>query len=479
MNYAMIARILARVMGLEAVLLVPPVIVALIYGESPVSFLITMLIVAVVAVLFNFVKVRNKDIYAREGFVSVGLSWLLMSLLGALPFLFSGEIPNYIDAFFETASGFSTTGASLLTNVEAMSRSHLFWRSLTQWIGGMGVLVFIMAVLPLSEDHSMHIMRAEVPGPIVGKLVPRVRSSSAITYIIYIALTVGLVIFLCFGGMSLYDALIHSMSAASTGGFSVRALSIGYYDSAYIDIVTAVFMLLFGVNFNVYFLLLMKKYKQALKNTELFIYAGVIVFATVTITANIVHLYDSVGQAARYSFFQVASLVTTTGYGTADFNLWPSYSKCLIVLLMFMGACSGSTGGGMKVSRFIILAKSALANITRQFSPRRTVSVSIDGHRVDDGTIRSTQVYFLLYMSILAAATLLISLDGFDLTANFTAVVSCLSNIGPGLSVVGPMGNYAGFSGLSKIILSLCMLTGRLEIFPMIMLAVPSVWRKA
>lgn len=479
MNYGMIARILSRVMSLEAVLMLPPMIVALIYGESVICYLATMLVAALLALLLCLVKKKTNSIYAREGFVSVGLSWILMSLVGALPFFISGEIPNYIDAFFETVSGFTTTGASILTDVEAMSRGLLFWRSLAQWIGGMGVLVFIMAVLPLSEDHSMHIMRAEVPGPIVGKLVPRVRTSSAINYIIYIVLTIVLIVLLCCGGMPLYDSLVHAMSAASTGGFSMKALSIGYYNSAYVDIVTGVFMLLFGVNFNIYFLLLMKKFKQAVTNSELLLYVGIVVFSTLTIALDIRYLYGAFGTALRYSFFQVSTIITTTGFATTNFDLWPSYSKCLLVLLMFTGACAGSTAGGIKVSRLIILAKASLADIKRLFSPRRTISVTMDGSRIDDGTIRSTEAFFLLYIVITFLSVLVVSLDGFDLITNFTAVVACISNIGPGLAMVGPMGSFAAFSGFTKIILSLCMLIGRLEIFPMLMLAVPSVWRKA
>lgn len=479
MNYRMIAKILSRVMGLEALLMIPPMLVAVIYRESVVCYLETMLVAAVLAVGFALLRPRRDDIYAREGFVSVALSWIIMSLVGALPFFFSGEIPSYIDAVFETVSGFTTTGSSILTNVEAMSRGLLFWRSLSQWIGGMGVLVFIMAVLPLSENQSMHIMRAEVPGPMVGKLVPRVRTSSAITYLIYVALTALLIILLCCGGMPLFDSLIHAMSAASTGGYSCKALSVGFYNSAYIDVVTAIFMLLFGVNFSVYFLLLMRKFRQALTNSELIWYAVIVAFATITIAVDIRNIYGTAGQSLRYSFFQVSTVITTTGFATADFNQWPAYSKWVLILLMFIGACSGSTGGGVKVSRMIILCKTARQETIKLFSPRRTTAVTMDGQMLDPGTIRATLVFFALYMFTTLGSVLLVSLDGFDLETNFSGVVACISNIGPGLSLVGPAGNFSAFSDFSKIILSLDMLIGRLEVFPMLMLAMPSTWRKS
>ncbi|MEG2008202.1 MAG: TrkH family potassium uptake protein, partial [Oscillospiraceae bacterium] len=464
MNYRMIAKILGRVMGLEAVLMLPPLVTALIYKESITCFLLTMLVAAGLSVVLTLFKPKRSDLYAREGFVSVALSWILMSMVGALPFVFSGEVPSYVDAFFETVSGFTTTGASILVNVEAMSRGLLFWRSLSQWIGGMGVLVFIMAILPLSENQSMHIMRAEVPGPMVGKLVPKVRISSAITYLIYVGLTALLIILLCLGGMPIFDSLIHAMSAASTGGYSMRALSVGFYNSAYIDVVTGIFMLLFGVNFSVYFLLLMKKFRAALTNSELLVYVGIVAFSTVTIALDILHLYGTMGNALRYSFFQVSTVITTTGFATADFNLWPSYSKWLLVLLMFVGACSGSTGGGIKVSRIIILLKSARQETAKLFSPRRTTSVTLDGQVLDAGTIRSTEVFFGLYIIITFLAVQLVTLDGFDIVTNFTAVVACISNIGPGLGLVSPSGNFAMFSDFSKVILSFCMLIGRLEV---------------
>lgn len=479
MNYRMISKILGRVMGVEAALMLGPIITAAVYGESAVSFLLTMLIAGVLAVVLTLPKLKHTDIYAREGFVSVALSWLLMSLVSALPFVFSGEIPSYVDAFFEIVSGFTTTGASIILNVEEMSNSALLWRSLSHWIGGMGVLVFIMAVLPLSEERSMHIMRAEVPGPQVGKLVPRIRHSSAITYLIYVALTVILIILLCLGGMPFFDSINHAMATAGTGGFSIKALSIGFYDSAYIDFVTATFMLLFGVNFSIYFLLLMKKFRPALRDSELHLYLGFAAFGTITIALNIMDSYDGFWHALRYSYFQVSSIMTTTGFATTDFNHWPAYSKAMLILLMFTGASAGSTGGGLKVSRIVILVRAAGEELGKMLNPRRTVSVRMSGHSVDATTIRCTLVFFAVYIGITFLSTLLISLDGFDLETNFSAVAACISNIGPGIGLVGPMGNYEMFSDFSKLLLSFDMLVGRLEIYPMLLLFLPSTWRRS
>ena len=382
MNYRMISKILSRVMGVLAALMLLPVVTALWYGESPASFLYTMGIAAALAVLLALPKLKRKDLYAREGFVSVALAWLLISLVGALPFVFAGEIPHYVDAFFEIVSGFTTTGSSILTDVEAMSHGHLLWRSLSHWIGGMGVLVFIMAVLPMSEDRSMYIMRAEVPGTTFGKLVPRIRTSSAITYLIYIVLTVILIILLCAGGMPFFDSVNHAMATAGTGGFSVRTLSIGYYDSLYIDVVVSIFMLLFGVNFSIYFLLLVRRFKDALTDSEFLGYFGIALGAAVLIALDIWDEYGGFWNAFRYSLFQVSSLMTTTGFATADFNHWPAYSKAMLILLMFTGASAGSTGGGLKVSRIVILARAAAEELGKMLNPRRTVAVRMSGQSV-------------------------------------------------------------------------------------------------
>ena len=478
MNYRMISKILGRVMAVEAALMVPPALTAVYYGESPLPFVYTLLIAAALFALLTLPKLRHHDIYAREGFVSVALSWLLMSLVGALPFVFSGEMPNYFDAFFEIVSGFTTTGASVVANVEELTRGSLLWRSLSHWIGGMGVLVFIMAVLPLSEERSMHIMRAEVPGPQVGKLVPRIRHSSAITYLIYVALTVMLVILLCLGGMPFFDSINHAMATAATGGFSIKALSIGYYDSAYIDVVTGVFMLLFGVNFSIYFLLIMRKFRPALRNSELHLYLGIAGFATLAIALDIMGEDGSFWHSLRLSFFQVSSIMTTTGFATADFNHWPAFSKGMLVLLMFIGASAGSTGGGIKVARLLLLFKSLAAEVRRMLRPRSVNVVRVNGRVVKDEVLRGVNVYMAAYCAIAVASFLAVSVDDFSLETNLTAVLACFNNIGPGLDLVGPASNYSLFSTFSKVVLSLDMLLGRLEIFPIIVLFSRHTWNR-
>ena len=478
MNYPIIAKILGRVMGLEAVLMIPSIITALWYGESTLWYIETAAIAAVLAVLLNLVKLKNRDFYAREGFVSVALSWVLMSAVGALPFVFSGEIPSYAVAFFEIVSGFTTTGATILTDVDAMSNGLLLWRSLSHWIGGMGVLVFIMAVMPMSEERSMYIMRAEVPGTSFGKLVPRIRTSSAITYLMYIALTVMLIILLCAGGMPFFDSLNHAMATAGTGGFSVKQLSIGFYDSVYIDVVTSIFMLLFGVNFSIYFLLLVRKFKDALTDSEFLAYFGIALGASLLIALDIIDEYGGFWNAFRYSLFQVSSLMTTTGFATADFTLWPAFSKSILILVMLIGASAGSTGGGLKVSRIIIFFKSSAQEIGKMLNPRRTSSVRINGHSLPAATIRNTLVFISLYFLLTFVFTAIVSLDGYDFETTFASVVSCMSNVGPGLGPAGPMGSYDIFSDLSKVIMSFAMLAGRLEIFPMLILFAPATWRR-
>lgn len=478
MNYPVISKVLGRVMGLEAVLMIPSMITALCYGESLLWYAETAAVAAVLAVLLNLPKVKDKDFYAREGFTSVALAWVLMSAVGALPFVFSGEIPSYIDAFFEIVSGFTTTGATIITDIEAMSKGLLLWRSLSHWIGGMGVLVFIMAVLPMSEERSMYIMRAEVPGTTFGKLVPRIRTSSAITYLIYIVLTVILIVLLCVGGMPFFDSINHAMATAGTGGFSVKQLSVGYYDSVYIDIVTSIFMLLFGVNFSVYFLLLVRKFKAALTDSEFLGYFGIALGAAVLIALDIIDEYGGFWNAFRYSLFQVSSLMTTTGFATADFTLWPAFSKSILIIVMLIGASAGSTGGGLKVSRVIIFFKCAAAELGRMLNPRRTVSIRVNGKAIATSTVHNTLVFISLYFLLTFVITALVSLDGYDFETTFASVVSCMSNVGPGLGPAGPMGSFDIYSDLSKVLLSFAMLAGRLEIFPMLLLFSPDTWRR-
>ena len=478
MNYPIISRILGRVMGLEALLMIPSIITALWHGESILCYVYTAAIAAALAVLLNLPKLKTGDFYAREGFISVALAWVLMSAVGALPFIFAGEITSYVDAFFEIVSGFTTTGSSILHNVEEMSKGLLLWRSFSHWIGGMGVLVFIMAVLPMSEERSMYIMRAEVPGTSFGKLVPRIRTSSAITYLMYIVLTIILIVLLCAGGMPFFDSINHAMATAGTGGFSVKALSIGYYNSAYIDIVTSIFMMLFGVNFSIYFLLLMRKFKDALTDSEFLGYFGIAIGASVLIALDIIDEYGGFWNALRYSFFQVSSLMTTTGFATADFTLWPAFSKSILVLVMIIGASAGSTGGGLKVSRVIIFFKAWVQEIGRQLSPRRTSNVRVNGRTLPAATLHNTLVFIGLYFLLTFVITAVVSLDGYDLETTLASVISCMSNVGPGLGPAGPMGNFDIFSDLSRVLLSFAMLAGRLEIFPMLILFAPATWRR-
>ncbi len=478
MNYRMIAQILGKVLCTIAAVLLLPAVVCLLYRESPFPFLLVTVMMGACGAGLLLFRPKLTKIYAAEGFVIVGLSWILLSLFGALPFVLSGDIPNYIDAVFETVSGFTTTGASNLPDIEALSRGAIFWRSFTHFLGGMGVLVFIMAVLPLSGSRSIHIMRAEVPGPIVGKLVPSARKTAILLYAIYIVMTLVEALLLVCGGMSVFDALVHAFGTAGTGGFSSRALSIGYYDSAYIDIVITIFMILFGINFNLYYLILLGKGLEALKSEELRWFLGIIVFSAVTIALNLGSTYGGFFRNLRYTFFQVGSIISTTGYGTADFSLWPTYSRFLLVALMFLGACAGSTGGGIKISRIIIVGKAIRLELRRQLKPHSVSIERLEGKPITETTIHSTLIFFSCYFFLLAAGTALVSLDGFDITSTFTSVVSCLSNIGPGLDMVGPMGSFIMFSPLSKIVLTLCMLLGRLEIFPILMLFSPSTWRK-
>lgn len=478
MNYRIVVRVIGRILAIEALLMLLPAAVALIYGESVVPWLIGAVITGAVGLLLGLFKPRSREYYAREGFVSVALSWVLMSAFGCLPFILSGDIPRFVDAFFEMVSGFTTTGSSILPNVELMSQGTLFWRSFSHWVGGMGVLMFMMAIMPMNEEHSMHLMRAEVPGPVKGKLVPKMRQTARILYLIYMGMTLVLVLLLLLGGMPLFDSLLHAFGTAGTGGFSNRALSIGYYNSAYIDWVIAVFMFLFGVNFNLYYLVLLRRSLKAMKSEEFFVYLALAAFASVTIALNILPERGSFMEALRYAVFQVGTIMSTTGYATADFNLWPAYSKMMLVLLMFVGACAGSTAGGMKVSRIVITAKACAAEIRHQVNPRSVSRVSMDGERMDAKALHTVCVFLMLYIAIFLISMLILSVEGLDFETTFTSVLTCISNVGPGLSLVGPMGNFAVWSEPAKLLLSFCMLLGRLEIFPILMLLAPGTWRR-
>ena len=470
MNYRMVAFVLGRIFAVEAGLMLFPLICAMLYGEWYLlpAFLLPAALLAVLGFITSRKTPKNTTIFARDGLAIVALVWVLMSVFGALPFVISGEIPSFVDAFFETVSGFTTTGSTILTDVEALSHGTLFWRSFSHWIGGMGVLVFAMAVLPMTDGRAMHLMRAEVPGPTCGKISSKLSDSAKILYAIYLVMTVIETILLCAGGMPLFDALIHAFGTAGTGGFSNKALSVGAYNSPYFEIVIGVFMLLFGINFNLYYFLLLRHFREALASEEMHVYLGIVAFSTLTITANIASMYDSVGTALRTAFFQVSSIVTTTGYATADFNLWPTYSRIVIVILTFVGACAGSTAGGLKVSRVIILFKAARQDLNKMLHSHAVTTVRFEGKPLDEKTLRGVHNYFNIYMLLLTLSVLLVSLDGFDVVTTFTAVATCLNNVGPGLELVCPMGSFAEFSAPVKLLLAFDMLAGRLEIFPML-----------
>ena len=474
----MIGYVIGRILVTEAALLALPAVTALTYGESLRPFLLTALLLVAVGLVMGRKKPARTALYARDGFAVVALAWLLMSAFGALPFVLSGDIPFYVDAFFETVSGFTTTGASILTEIEPLHRGILFWRSFTRWVGGMGVLVFVMAILPMTDGHGMHLMRAEVPGPSVGKLVSRMSDTAKILYGIYLVLTVIEIILLMVGGMPLFDSCIHAFGSAGTGGFSNRNLSVGAYDNAYFDVVIGVFMLLFGVNFNLYYFLLIKRFKDVFHSEELRAYLGIVAAAVIAIAVDILHIYGSVGKSLRYAFFQVSSIITTTGFATADFNTWPTFSKGILVVLMFIGACAGSTGGGVKVARVVILVKSSLADMRKMLHPNAIATVRFEGKPLTERSVRGVHVFISVYVLVFAVSFLLLTLEGFDLVTTFTALAACINNIGPGLEVVGPMGNYAQFSPWAKLLLSFNMLVGRLEIFPMLLLCAPSIWKR-
>ncbi len=481
MNRRMVFYMLGQIVRIEAALLVLPLVVSLIYGEYTTlwSFLIAAAAAMVGGTLLTVIsRPRSQVIFAKEGFVIVALAWLLVSAVGALPFTISGGIPSYTDAFFETVSGFTTTGSSILTDVESMSHGLLFWRSFTHWIGGMGVLVLVMAVVPSKSGRSMHILRAEMPGPIIGKLVPRVRDTAKILYCIYLGITAVLFLLLLCGGMSVFDSLLHAFGTAGTGGFGVKSDSIASY-SPYLQWVIAVGMLAFGINFNLYYLILIRRFRAAFKSGELWCYLIIVLIATGIITANTWSLYETAEETIRTAFFQVSSITTTTGFVTTDYGtLWPGLSKAVLFLLTFMGGCAGSTAGGLKVSRVMLLFKSVRRDLRQHLHHRAVGVVKLEGKRVDDATVYGTGVYLALYLLIFIAAFLLVSADSFDLETNISAVAACLNNVGPGLGKVGPAGSYAEYSDLSKWVLSFTMLFGRLELYPLLFALIPTTWTK-
>lgn len=481
MNYRMISNLIGRILCVEAVFLLPAAGISLYFGEYEIirTILLSAAIMAVAGwFILRFKQVR-KSYYAREGFVAVAIAWIVISVFGALPFYLSGEIPSFLDSVFETVSGFTTTGASILTDVEAMSKGLLYWRSFTHWLGGMGVLVFVLAIHPMTKGsgNSLYLLRAESPGPEVDKLVPKTGTSAKILYIIYIGLGVIQFILLALGGMPWFDNLTTVFGTAGTGGFGIRGDSIAGY-SPYIQTVVTIFMALFGINFSLYYLLVTGKGKQILKNEEFRVYVLIQISAIALISFNTRHMYASVGESIHHAAFQVSSIMTTTGFATVDFNLWPEFSKWIMILLMFIGASAGSTGGGIKVSRILLMVKSAFCERRRLLNPRKISVVRMDGKMVSDDTIRGIWQYMSFYLIIAAISVLLLSLDGFGFETSFSAVVACLNNIGPGLGVCGPAGNFSSFSSLSKLILCADMLLGRLEIIPFMMLFAPSNWGK-
>ena len=478
MNRRMIFFMIGQVLEIVAALLLLPLVVSIIYHERcTFAFLITILISlgAGLALTLSFRK-SSGVIYAKEGFIIVALSWIILSAVGALPFVISGEIPNFIDAFFEVVSGFTTTGASILRNVELLSKGMLFWRSFTHWIGGMGVIVFMMAIVPSQNDRNMHVMRAEVPGPTVGKIVPRLRDTARILYLLYIAMSAIEVVFLLAGGMPLFDSLCHMFGTAGTGGFGIKADSITSY-SPYLQWVITIFMLLFGVNFNLYYLVVRGQAGLALKSTELRCYLLIWLSATVIIVINLVsHLDLGLGVAIRQAAFQTSSILTTTGYGTTDFNLWPQLSKTVLIILMFIGGCAGSTGGGLKVSRVMMLFADIKRELRHLLHPRSVDIIKFEGKRLDNSVLHSVNSYFSLYVVLLMGMILLLAFDSSDFETDVTAVIACFNNIGPGFGAVGPAANYADYSWFSKVVLSAGMLLGRLEIYPILIALTPSTW---
>lgn len=480
MNYKIISYSIGRILLVEAALLILPAIVSIIYSDGVlISYAVAIAALTVTGLLATKKKPANRSLYAKEGYVIVALTWILMSLFGALPFYLSGGIPNFVDAFFETVSGFTTTGSSILNNIEGLPKSLLFWRSFTNFIGGMGILVFVIAIMPKTENSSMHVMRAEVPGPTVGKLVSKLGASARILYSIYFGMTVICIVFLFAGGMPLFDSIVNSFATAGTGGFAVLNNSIEGYNSLYAEMVMGVFLVLFGINFNLYYLLLMRQFKQAFKSEELRTYLGIIAGSVLIIAISLITCNYEAGYSFRHAFFQVASIITTAGFSSTDFGTWPIIAQLVILFLMFIGACAGSTGGGIKISRLMILVKSGMRDIKKAINPRSIETVKVDRQAVEEPVVKGVSVFFATYIIVLAISSMVIALDGRDLTTTLTSVVSCLGNIGPGLGpVIGPTGNFSGLSTLSKIVLSFDMLAGRLELIPMLMIFTPYAWSR-
>ena len=478
MNYSMIIFILGHLLRYEAVFLLLPAITGFIYGEhEAVAYLCVAMLVFLLGTILSCKNVKNKQLFTKDGSVTVALGWIVLTIFGALPFTLSGDIPFYVDALFETISGFTTTGASILSDVEALSHASLMWRSFTHWVGGMGVFVFILSLLPMIGGSTMQLMKAESPGPSVDKFVPRVKDTAKLLYGMYIVLTIVQIVVLLLARMPLFDTLTLTFGTVGTGGFGIKNDSIGSYTSLQQNIITF-FMIVSGINYSFYFLIISKKFKDAFHLEEVRWYLGLIFGAALLITFNILPLCNGIGDALKHAFFQVGSIITTTGYSSVDFNLWPEFSKTILVLLMIIGACAGSTAGGFKISRMMILLKSIKVELSQMLHPREVKKIRIDGHVVKPEVLRTAQVYLMLYWTIFLVSILLISIDNFDFTTNFTAVAATFNNIGPGLAGVGPMSNFAAYSIFSKFVLMLGMLIGRLELYPIILLMMPATWKR-
>ncbi|MBQ8403546.1 MAG: TrkH family potassium uptake protein [Clostridia bacterium] len=480
MNYRIISHTVGRILQLEAALLLLPLFVSLLYRETDnvIAFLISAAAALAVGLLLTYVLGKDdRLLFAREGFAIVALAWLAMSAVGALPYVISGAIPSYADAFFETVSGFTTTSATILNDVENLSNGIIFWRSFTHWLGGMGVLVFIMAIFPQESGRSIHIMRAEMPGPTVGKLVPKLKETARILYLIYIGITIVEAILLFLGGMSPFESFVHAFGTAGTSGFAIKADGLASY-APHLQWMVMVFMLIGGINFNLIYLMLIGHFRPAVKSTELWVYLIIIVVAGVAVTFNVMPIYGSFWESLRQAFFHVISIVTTTGYSISDYNEWPLFSKTLLVVLMFVGGCAGSTSGGIKISRFILLIKAVFRDIKQMLHPTAVSGVRFDGKKVDDKTIHGVSTYFAFYFIIFFVILMLISFEPFDFETNFTAVSACLNNIGPGFGAVGPLASFSAYSVPAKFLLSFAMLLGRLEIFPILLLLMPSFWAR-
>lgn len=478
MNYSMIIFILGHLLRYESLFLLLPTVTGFIYGETEaVAYLCVAMVVFLVGTILSCKSTENKQLFTKDGSVTVALGWIVLSIFGALPFTLCGDIPFYVDALFETISGFTTTGASILSDVESLSHASLMWRSFTHWVGGMGVFVFILSLLPMIGGSTMQLMKAESPGPSVDKFVPRVKDTAKLLYSIYIVVTLVQIIVLLLARMPLFDTLTLTFGTVGTGGFGVKNDSLGSYTSLQQNIITF-FMIISGINYSFYFLIISKKFKEAFCLEEVRWYLTIILGAGFLITLNILPLCNGIFDAMKHAFFQVGSLVTTTGYSSMDFNLWPEFSKTILVLLMIIGACAGSTAGGFKVSRMMILLKSIKVELSRMHHPREVKKIRIDGHVVKPEVLRTAQVYLMLYWTIFLVSILLISIDNFDFTTNFTAVAATFNNIGPGLAGVGPMSNFDCYSVFSKFVLMLGMLIGRLELYPIILLLVPETWKR-